>query len=464
MERQHGAFGRLLHRQIVLGSLPAGGLLRVAGRALGTSHVLRGPVGRSSQGGPEAGSRQENWNDRSHHGKEMCRTGCSATPRPVGWRPYGTGCDRPMGMGCFQQCFVTSPKDSSASPPPRPPTMRHCPTVSGKLRNRPKADAAPRWFCRPSARGESLQAEGIESTRPGESADPTWRHAGIGSGECKQSRIGAMPPVPGGSRQVPRWVCTAAADRPRRCSTSSCRSTWRPSSPSARRARARAFAGTWNGISPSTSIAEFWPEVLRGRAAKDCGEDFLIAFSCKARGACPSCNTRRMVEIAAHLSEAALLQVQERVRRRCSKPSCVGGCWRRARATRCSPGGMAGACRWMPRCAAPPISPCRGPPHWKMFDQTVEIDPIHPEPEYDFDQRVSWYTIPRLIPDPSSRGSGTPSLRRKRCRSPHSALRLRLACHSTASMIVFHRAPTGFGAFPRPGRARLPPPYVENTR
>ena len=31
---------------------------------------------------------------------------------------------------------------------------------------------------------------------------------------------------------------------------------------------------------------------------KDCGEDFLIAFSCKARGACPSCNTRRMVEIA----------------------------------------------------------------------------------------------------------------------------------------------------------------------
>jgi hypothetical protein len=40
--------------------------------------------------------------------------------------------------------------------------------------------------------------------------------------------------------------------------------------------------------------------------------------------------------------------------------------------------------------AAAPISPCRGPPEWEMFDQTVEIDPIHPEPEYDFDQRVSW--------------------------------------------------------------------------
>jgi hypothetical protein len=56
-----------------------------------------------------------------------------------------------------------------------------------------------------------------------------------------------MPPVPGGSRQVVRWVCTAAAVRPRRCCASSCRSTWRPSSPSARRARARAFPGAWNG-------------------------------------------------------------------------------------------------------------------------------------------------------------------------------------------------------------------------
>jgi hypothetical protein len=40
--------------------------------------------------------------------------------------------------------------------------------------------------------------------------------------------------------------------------------------------------------------------------------------------------------------------------------------------------------------AAPPISPCRGPPQWEMLDQTVESDPIHPEPEYDLDQSVSW--------------------------------------------------------------------------
>jgi hypothetical protein len=32
-----------------------------------------------------------------------------------------------------------------------------------------------------------------------------------------------------------------------------------------------------------------------------CGHDFLVAFSCKGRGVCPSCNSRRMVETAAHL-------------------------------------------------------------------------------------------------------------------------------------------------------------------
>jgi hypothetical protein len=41
-------------------------------------------------------------------------------------------------------------------------------------------------------------------------------------------------------------------------------------------------------------------------------------------------------------------------------------------------------------CKAPPISPRRGPPEWEMLDQRVEFDPIHPEPEYEFDQSVSW--------------------------------------------------------------------------
>jgi hypothetical protein len=35
----------------------------------------------------------------------------------------------------------------------------------------------------------------------------------------------------------------------------------------------------------------------------DCGHDYFIAYSCKGRGVCPSCNTRRMVETAAHLTD-----------------------------------------------------------------------------------------------------------------------------------------------------------------
>ena len=35
----------------------------------------------------------------------------------------------------------------------------------------------------------------------------------------------------------------------------------------------------------------------------DCGDDFFVAFSCKGRGVCPSCNTRPMAEAAAHLTD-----------------------------------------------------------------------------------------------------------------------------------------------------------------
>jgi hypothetical protein len=37
-----------------------------------------------------------------------------------------------------------------------------------------------------------------------------------------------------------------------------------------------------------------------------CGHDFLVAFSCKGRGVCPSCDTRRMVETAAHRTDHVL--------------------------------------------------------------------------------------------------------------------------------------------------------------
>ncbi len=35
----------------------------------------------------------------------------------------------------------------------------------------------------------------------------------------------------------------------------------------------------------------------------DCGHDYFVAFSCKGREVCPSCNARRMVETAAHLCD-----------------------------------------------------------------------------------------------------------------------------------------------------------------
>jgi len=37
-----------------------------------------------------------------------------------------------------------------------------------------------------------------------------------------------------------------------------------------------------------------------------CGHPFLIACSCQGRAVCPSCNTRRMVATAAHLTDHVL--------------------------------------------------------------------------------------------------------------------------------------------------------------
>jgi len=38
----------------------------------------------------------------------------------------------------------------------------------------------------------------------------------------------------------------------------------------------------------------------------DCGHDRILAFSCKGRGVCPSCNARRMAEVAAHLTDEVI--------------------------------------------------------------------------------------------------------------------------------------------------------------
>jgi hypothetical protein len=49
----------------------------------------------------------------------------------------------------------------------------------------------------------------------------------------------------------------------------------------------------------------------RARCA-GCGHDFLVAFSCKGRGICPSCTTRRMAETAAHLVDHVFPKVSVR--------------------------------------------------------------------------------------------------------------------------------------------------------
>ena len=43
-----------------------------------------------------------------------------------------------------------------------------------------------------------------------------------------------------------------------------------------------------------------------------CGDEHLVGFSCKRRGVCPSCTTRRAVDAAAHLVDAVLPQVPMR--------------------------------------------------------------------------------------------------------------------------------------------------------
>ena len=44
----------------------------------------------------------------------------------------------------------------------------------------------------------------------------------------------------------------------------------------------------------------------------DCGYDAVVAFSCKERGLCPSCEGRRMADTAAHLVDHVIPHVQVR--------------------------------------------------------------------------------------------------------------------------------------------------------
>lgn len=45
---------------------------------------------------------------------------------------------------------------------------------------------------------------------------------------------------------------------------------------------------------------------------EECGLERLVPYSCKARAVCPSCNARRMCEVAAHLTDRVLPHVPVR--------------------------------------------------------------------------------------------------------------------------------------------------------
>jgi len=58
-------------------------------------------------------------------------------------------------------------------------------------------------------------------------------------------------------------------------------------------------------LTPNGNYTDFWSAAARAHCG-DCGHDFLIAFSGKGRGVCPSRNTRRRAQTAAHLVDHVL--------------------------------------------------------------------------------------------------------------------------------------------------------------
>ena len=47
-------------------------------------------------------------------------------------------------------------------------------------------------------------------------------------------------------------------------------------------------------------------------ACSACGHEALVGYSCKCRGACPSCSARRMCDVAAHLVDSVLPDTRTR--------------------------------------------------------------------------------------------------------------------------------------------------------
>lgn len=75
------------------------------------------------------------------------------------------------------------------------------------------------------------------------------------------------------------------------------------------------FPASLSGSFIATSNAAFLTACFARARCADCGHDFLVAYSCKGRGVCPSCIARRMVEAATHFALHVIprLPVRQRV-------------------------------------------------------------------------------------------------------------------------------------------------------
>jgi hypothetical protein len=72
------------------------------------------------------------------------------------------------------------------------------------------------------------------------------------------------------------------------------------------------MAETTGGSVRKARILISLPQAGPRARCEDCGHERLIPFSCKGRGICPSCNARRMCEVAAHLTDHVLPHVPAR--------------------------------------------------------------------------------------------------------------------------------------------------------
>ena len=110
------------------------------------------------------------------------------------------------------------------------------------------------------------------------------------------------PTWPSRHRDVDPFLTRVAVLRTQRSTTSSS-SIWRPTSPwhGKTTGRDNGCQSTWSGSSAAILECGILAYGFARARCAECGHDFLVAFSCKGRALCPSCNARRMAETAAHL-------------------------------------------------------------------------------------------------------------------------------------------------------------------